>query len=135
MSEVTRIGVADPVVQPERPVVCEPDYQNRCHVVRHWRGAQLERHDWPVEPAEGVIDSTWIFNRLRMTMAFDSRGFDGPWVDYALGVEEPTVDNWEDGTEKPTTEQIRQVATLTAYPVAFFYRPDPPRLNSVHVCR
>lgn len=61
----------------------------------------------------------------RITMALDDRMMDGPQVDEALGVDEPTVDEWEAGQTEPTTEQVQRLATLTSFPVGFFYREDP----------
>lgn len=59
----------------------------------------------------------------RITLALDSRGMWGAWVDEACGVEEPAVDEWESGDRVPTRAQVEALAELTNYPVGFFYRP------------
>lgn len=59
-------------------------------------------------------------------MAFDLGGHHGPEVDVACGAVEPAVDLWESGVEVPTPEQVKLLAKLTGFPVAFFYRPIEP---------
>lgn len=59
----------------------------------------------------------------RITLALDSRGMFGAWVDEACGVAEPAVDQWEAGELVPTRHQVELLAELTGYPVEFFYRP------------
>lgn len=61
----------------------------------------------------------------RITDALNLAELYGPEVDRALGVEEPTVDRWEDPADPllPTAEQVRALAKLTGFPVPFFYRP------------
>lgn len=59
----------------------------------------------------------------RITEALDARGFEGPWVDEALGGTEPMVDEWEAGNSLPTPAQVDRLAELTGFPPAFFYRP------------
>lgn len=61
-----------------------------------------------------------------ITYALDMRGLYGPHVDWACGVGEPTVDMWEAGRIVPTEDQMRRLARLTSYPLAFFYRRRPP---------
>lgn len=61
-----------------------------------------------------------------ITLALDSRGLDGPEVDEALGVPEPTVDEWEAGRLRPTETELLRLATLTHYPPHFFSDPEPP---------
>lgn len=64
----------------------------------------------------------------RITTALDIRKLYGPEVDRALGVEEPTVDEWEAGETYPSWEQVLALAVLTGFPVAFFAEPvkGPP---------
>ena len=69
-----------------------------------------------------------------ITIALDSRGMDGPEVDEALGVVEPTVDLWETGELVPTHEQVRRLATLTSYPIGFFYRKHPEHMGVTFMC-
>lgn len=59
----------------------------------------------------------------RITTALDLRSLYGPRVDEACGVEEPAVDEWEEGVRYPTWEQLLALAELTGYPVAFFVPP------------
>lgn len=59
----------------------------------------------------------------RITTALDLCGLEGPGVDEALGVEEPTVDRWETGELVPTAEEIGRLAELTGYPKDYFYLP------------
>ncbi len=56
----------------------------------------------------------------RITTALDIRALYGPEVDRACGVEEPAVDEWEEGVRYPTWEQLLALADLTGYPVKFF---------------
>ena len=59
----------------------------------------------------------------RMTVALDVIGAEGAWVDEALGGAEPMVDQWEAGELVPTPQQVEKLATLTGFPVGFFYKP------------
>lgn len=61
----------------------------------------------------------------RITQALDLAGLEGPEVDEACGVEEPTVDLWETGEVIPTKEQLERLAFLTGVRPAFFYLPAP----------
>lgn len=73
--------------------------------------------------------------RQRITQALDYRGFHGAWVDEALGVEEPTVDQWESGELAPTPAQITRLAVLTNFPEGHFYKEWVPMLlENVFVC-
>lgn len=56
----------------------------------------------------------------RITHALDARGLEGPGVDHACGVEEPTVDQWEAGIVYPTWAQLQALATLTDFPIGWF---------------
>lgn len=57
---------------------------------------------------EAGLIQPWV-----ITMALDSVGAEGPWVDEACGTEEPAVDEWEAGTRYPTWEQLLALAELT----------------------
>lgn len=75
----------------------------------------------------------------RITHALDNAGpamerLEGPEVDRALGVEEPTVDLWETGELVPTDEQVRRLAVLTGWPVGWFYQPPLPEYERVFIC-
>ncbi len=59
----------------------------------------------------------------RITIALDSIGAEGPWVDKALGGVEPMVDLWEAGQLVPTRVQVEALAELTGFPPEWFYRP------------
>ena len=56
----------------------------------------------------------------RITTALDLRELYGPEVDTACGVQEPAVDEWEEGVRYPTWEQLLTLARLTDFPVKFF---------------
>lgn len=56
----------------------------------------------------------------RITTALDLRELYGPEVDQACGVQEPAVDEWEEGIRYPTWEQLLALARLTDFPVKFF---------------
>ncbi len=56
----------------------------------------------------------------RITTALDLRALYGPEVDAACGVQEPAVDEWEEGVRYPTWEQLLALAELTDFPVKFF---------------
>lgn len=58
----------------------------------------------------------------RITIALDSIGAEGPWVDEYLGGAEPMVDQWEAGELTPTRAQIEKLAELTHFPPEFFYK-------------
>jgi transcriptional regulator with XRE-family HTH domain len=69
----------------------------------------------------------------RITFALDAPAapgatgpLEGPGVDEFCGVAEPTVDLWETGELVPTAEQLEALATLTGYPVPFFFAEPPP---------
>lgn len=62
----------------------------------------------------------------RITLALDMRGLEGPDVDTACGAAEPDVDLWECGLTVPAPEQVKLLAALTGFPVAYFYEPIAP---------
>lgn len=64
-------------------------------------------------------------NPYRITAALDLLMLEGPEVDEALGVQEPTVDMWESGEIVPTTEEVGRLAKLTGFPPRFFYLGTP----------
>lgn len=70
----------------------------------------------------------------RIAAALDLYGLYGPEVDEALGVAEPDVDRWEAGTLEPTLDQVRRLATLTAFAPPWFYDPMPARTAGVFIC-
>ena len=59
----------------------------------------------------------------QITLILDLHGLGGPLVDAALGVPEPTVDQWESGELVPTRAQMLRLALLTGCPVERFYMP------------
>jgi len=76
-------------------------------------------------------------NPDRITCALDMRGMEGPEVDEALGVSTPddhVVDAWEAGTLVPSHSEIRRLATLTHYPVAFFYAGTIKPVGNMFIC-
>jgi hypothetical protein len=88
----------------------------------------------PEAPMRGVRELKaghpgWI------TLALDARGLDGPAVDEALGVPEPTVDEWEAGTRTPSESDLRRLATLTGYALTFFTKPGRPPEITGWSCR
>lgn len=58
-----------------------------------------------------------------ITTFLDMRSLDGPGVDEACGVKEPTVDLWEAGRVYPTWEQLLALADLCQVPVWRFTEP------------
>ncbi len=66
----------------------------------------------------------------RITIALDAGGHEGPQVDLAVGTFERNpagdVDVWECGLAVPTGEQVRLLAELTGFPIAWFYEPFEP---------
>ncbi len=95
-------------------------------------------HAWMVETelvfALRIQAGTLTPVPARITMALDARDLYGPKVYKALGVEEPTVDMWEAGNLVPTPRQIRRLAELTGFPVAYFYRPIQGDPNVAFAC-
>lgn len=70
----------------------------------------------------------------RITAALGSRS--GPDVDTACGAREPDVDMWERGELTPTPHQVRLLAELTGFTVAWFYQPEPPPMGGpIFLCR
>lgn len=67
-----------------------------------------------------------------ITRYLDYRGLDGPEVDRACGVEEPTVDLWEAGRVYPTWEQLTALADLCGVPVWRFVEDD--NIGRVFLC-
>ncbi|OZF41903.1 hypothetical protein CH292_27235 [Rhodococcus sp. 14-2470-1a] len=61
----------------------------------------------------------------RITAALNLANLHGPAVDAALEVREPTVDNWEAGTLRPSPAELDRLAALTGFDVEWFYRPAP----------
>jgi len=71
-------------------------------------------------PAE---QQAWKEGRLRpfvISQALDMCGLYGPQVDEACGTVEPAVDMWEAGQLYPTWDELKALAELTLYPIAFF---------------
>lgn len=71
-------------------------------------------------PAE---QQAWKEGRLRpfvISQALDMCGLYGPDVDEACGTVEPAVDMWEAGQLYPTWNELKALAELTLYPIAFF---------------
>lgn len=81
--------------------------------VQHAPGAAEAKHRWECGQAVPA----------RITLALDILKLDGPDVDEACGVQEPTVDRWEQGRVYPTWEQLCRLAVLTGFAVAFFTEP------------
>lgn len=55
-----------------------------------------------------------------ISQALDLRNLDGPFVDELCGTTEPAVDMWEVGRLYPTWDELKALAALTDFPVAFF---------------
>lgn len=70
----------------------------------------------------------------RITVALDAMGLDGPEVDAACGVAEPTVDLWEDGILLPEVWHVRRLAELTGHPADYFYNLEPLPAGRMFVC-
>lgn len=99
----------------------------RAHAIPHID----DRATWdgPGRNQAGSIEHArreWLAGRVvphRITQALDIRNLDGPEVDWACGVEEPAVDEWEQGVRYPTWEQLLKLAELTDFEPWFFMRP------------
>lgn len=72
----------------------------RPHLVARWRS--------------GVVVSAMITREL------DASRFDGPWVDRALGVEEPYIDHVERGLIYPSWDVICRLAAMVDKDVEYF---------------
>jgi len=85
---------------------------------------RLAHHDWP-EGRDVLMTAHGgpLPVPARITLALDAIDAEGPWVDEALGGQEPMVDQWEAGESVPTREQVERLAELTGFPVEWFYRP------------
>lgn len=97
------------------------------------RARAVERNQWERTKASMEVEArkNWAAGKVapwRITHALGD--LEGPEVDRACGVEEPAVDHWELGIVYPTWDQLRALAELTGYPVAFFCQDDPPILAS-----
>jgi hypothetical protein len=87
------------------------------------RGGQVYVAPLPMAPLTAPTQPGhpgWI------TMALDALGANGPAVDEALGVAEPTVDEWEAGTRKPSVDDLRRLATMTGLLPHWFSNPNAP---------
>lgn len=63
-----------------------------------------------------------------ITQALDALGLagvdvHGPEIDRACGVEEPTLDQWEEGTLYPRWEQLLRLSEVTGKPPGYFMAP------------
>ncbi|MBU9944797.1 MAG: hypothetical protein KTQ12_09210 [Dermatophilaceae bacterium] len=96
---------------------------------------------WVAAPVPMADPSEPIPNRPpnpdRITAALDMNMMDGPEVDEALGVAnafDTVVDSWEAGDVIPTVDEVRRLATLTGYPVGWFFAGSMPRIDSGWIC-
>lgn len=55
-----------------------------------------------------------------------SRGFDLDEAAYKLGIKPERLAQWEDGVEKPTPRQVRNLAKQYVRPICTFFLPAPP---------
>ena len=67
----------------------------------------------------------------RITLALDIRELYGPDVDRSCGVEEPAVDQWEEGILYPTWEQLLALAEPVDFPVEFFLTPTDGDIHAL----
>lgn len=89
------------------------------------RAAAISRPQ--VEKREADARRAWEAGLVRpdmLTLWLDYRGLDGPGVDAACGVREPTVDLWEAGRVYPSWEQLLALAKLCQVPV-WKFTEDP----------
>lgn len=70
-----------------------------------------------------------------ITMWLDFRGLDGPGVDAACGVAEPTVDLWEAGRVYPSWEQLTALAKLCQVAVWKFTEDPIVDSGQFFLCR
>lgn len=97
------------------------------------RARGFEHVAWEQHRAARVAEArrNWEAGKVapwRITHALGD--LNGPGVDLACGVVEPTVDHWELGIVYPTWRQLELLAELTGYPVGFFCLDDRPILAS-----
>lgn len=79
----------------------------------------------------------WEFGELRpfmLSLWLDYRQVEGPEVDRHCGVEEPTVDRWENGTVYPTWEQLVALAEFCQVPVWRFTEPLAVDAGPFFIC-
>lgn len=84
------------------------------------------------EKSDAIAKKLWehgLIQPYRITAALDAGRHEGPEVDEACGVEEPTVDLWEAGKVYPTWEQLLALSELTGYGPIWFTRGHGPEIE------
>lgn len=89
--------------------------------------------DQALPEARVAWSSGWVRPWL-ITMWLDYAGQQGPEVDRALGVPDPTVDRWEAGTQYPTWDQLVALARLCGVHPLKLTREEPGDADRVHLC-
>jgi hypothetical protein len=100
----------------------DPESTRRRRSSRAWTQRVVEEHRVEDEQAR----QKWLMGLVvpaHITMALDGAGLYGPEVDWACGVQEPAVDNWEAGRLYPSWEQILRLAELTGRRPSYFMAP------------
>ncbi|GAA3878678.1 hypothetical protein GCM10022243_49240 [Saccharothrix violaceirubra] len=94
----------------------EASHRDRLSVLRN---AERKRQDEAARQKwlQGLVVPAHI------TMALDAAGLHGPEVDWACGVNEPDVDNWESGLLYPRWEQLLRLAEITSRRPMYFMAP------------
>lgn len=99
-----------------------PEAARRRRKARGWHRHEMEQQQAQDEQAR----QKWLMGLVvpaHITMALDGADLHGPQVDWACGVQEPAVDNWEAGRLYPTWEQILRLAELTGRRPSYFMAP------------
>lgn len=99
-----------------------PEAARRRSRARGWHHQEMEQQQAKDEQAR----QKWLMGLVvpaHITMALDGADLHGQQVDWACGVQEPAVDNWEAGRLYPTWEQILRLAELTGRRPSYFMAP------------
>lgn len=100
----------------------DPEATRKRRSSQAWTRRVVEGHRLEDEQAR----EKWLMGLVvpaHITMALDGAGLYGPEVDWACGVQEPAVDNWEAGRLYPTWKQIERLAELTGRRPSYFMAP------------
>lgn len=88
-----------------------------------WSAAAIRQRDGRLIAAGKVVPA-------RISIAMDIAGLDGHGVDLRCGTyhgnPDGDIDRWEQALKTPSPEQVRLMAEVTGFPIAWFYRPARP---------
>jgi len=72
-----------------------------------------------------------MFNRKRLTLARERRGFTGIHLSELSGITAVTISRLESGqTKEPDDDTINRLAVALSYPVSFFHKDAPEELDT-----